>query len=672
MEGSTRARRANRVQKAAPKSRRRRRGEEPVAVTADFLASLPLFATLEPELRERLAPRMTHLDLPRGERLFEGPPADDKDSPVFLLLSGDVAVRRGEGGQPPRVANFVAAGEAYVQKLFVVEGTTALEVEAMVPVRALQMPYRDMNYAMRKSPAFRDAFGERLRPITERQKARFDDELQGDIARFIVAQRLTFAGRVKLKRMDICIECDGCYDACRTRHGTDRLGASEVKYGLTEIPQNCHNCAVPECLDKCKFGHLSRHPDTGEIVISDNCVGCTMCAQGCSFGAIRMHSVADLDIHKYFPNRDPEHKGQNMAQKCDNCSGYADQACITACPAGAMFQVDGAELFNYWEQFNVHKQPGFADVLSPEAAGRFSKRFWVVFSLLQIALLTWEVFGRLWWPAATFTTLFHGWGWLAMGVDPDKPLSGGGTFGHTIGYIGAGCMIGTQGYRLGKLFAPRFGSVQAWMDSHIWLGVLGGVYGFYHTAFIWREPIAVVTFALMMVAIVTGTVGRYLLYLVPRSAAGQQLALEEIQARIQALNQSIESKFKDRRVGFTVMTRVAQLDELANLPPPEVDDEGMARTRLLPSMVDLLKKDRAEMGAIDAMATELKAEVQEGKAEEVLALLKEKARLERSTKRHALLSVILKRYRVVHVVSSNIMFGALALHIVRSLMYLVG
>ena len=40
----------------------------------------------------------------------------------------------------------------------------------------------------------------------------------------LVQERLTFAGRVKLKRMDLCIECDGCYSACKDRHGTDRFG----------------------------------------------------------------------------------------------------------------------------------------------------------------------------------------------------------------------------------------------------------------------------------------------------------------------------------------------------------------------------------------------------------------------------------------------------------------
>ena len=72
------------------------------------------------------------------------------------------------------------------------------------------------------------------------------------------------------------------------------------------------------------------------------------------------------------------------------------------------------------------------------------------------------------------------------------------------------------------------------------------------------------------------------------------------------------------------------------------------------------------------MAARLGNSVREGKAREVAALLKEKARLERSVKRHAFLARILKRYRVVHVTSSYIMFGALLLHVIFALMYHVG
>ena len=667
------ARKESKVKKAAPKrGRKGRRGKkkEPVEVTPELLSTLPLFSLLSDELRASLAGRCTHVDIERGEHLHDAPPARPGDAPVFVILFGDVSVHRTEQGAES-ISNYLTVGDPYLQRLFAGERTTKMRLTAMCPVRAIRLAYRDVNYLLKHAQPFRDAFVERIRQIGDRQRVRFDDGFQQDIARFLVAERLTFSGRIKLKRMDICIECDGCYDACRTRHGTDRLGPSEVKYGLTEVPQNCHNCVVPECIDKCKFGQISRDPSTNEIVIADNCTGCTMCSKGCSFGAIRMHPVSELDMEKYFPNRSPDAKGKNIAQKCDNCTGYDDQACITACPAGGMFQVDGAEIFDYWQQFNVHQAPGFDQVESPEGIPRGWRRFWVIFTLINTFILTWECFGRLHWPELTFGTLFHMLGWAEAGIDPDAPFKAGDFFSHAMGYIGGFMMLSTQLYRLRRWT----GGTRVLMEAHIWTGILGGIYGLYHTAFVFSEPVAIATFATMVLAIVTGTVGRYLLFLVPRSQAGQQLALGELNGEIQQLNRRIEQNFIDVKAGYTTMMRVESFARKAEGPmvdPLTGSEEEGAQPSFWTGIFNLFGEDRRAKAHIEDMAADFGATVTDGKVDEVVGLLEEKARLERSVKRHAFLGKILKRYRVIHVTSSNIMFGALALHVVLSLMYHVG
>lgn len=667
----------SRVRKAAPKggSRRRRRGKAAPEVTIDaaFLQQIPLFAGLDEALRHRMASRVKHFDLARGEELYYAKPVADDDSPVFLVLFGDVNIARTTGVQE-EIVNYLSVGEAYVQKLFVKDDTRRIRLTAMCPMRALRINYRDINYLMTQDAAFRDRFLGAIQPVTQRQQDYFDDDFRQDIARFFVKERLTFSGRVKIKRMDICIECDACYDACRDRHGTDRLGASEVKYGITEIPQNCHNCVVPECIDKCKFGHISRDPGTNEIVIADDCTGCTMCAKGCSYGAIRMHSLADLNVKKYFPNRSPDAKGLNIAQKCDNCTGYEDRACITACPTGAMFQVDGVDLFKHWQQFTVHDAPGFGEVVSPENAPVKSTRpWWLAFTLLNVAFLIWECFGRLYWPSMSFGHLFYEWGLLSTDLDRFFPLKASAPFGHSLGYIGGAACILTQAYRLGKRWAPRFGSVQAWMESHIWFGILGAVYGFFHTAFVLKEWVAVTTFALMMAAVLTGIVGRWVVFLIPRTAAGDQLALADVVARIKAVNEAISSKFKSRGEGKTMIMRLDMLTnqsvaEAAAAMPSRADDAGEKKS-LFGSVFKLIGEDRRQAKAIEAMEAELGQKIDGDNAAAVMALMKEKARLERSTRRYAFMTRILRRYRVVHVWASNLMFIALAAHVVLSLMY---
>ncbi len=667
------ARNEKKVKKAAPKKGRKgRRGKKKPAieVTADFLATLPLFELLDADLRQNLVGRCTHVDIERGEHLYDEAPVRSGDAPVFIILFGDVSVHRTALGDES-IVNYLSVGDPYIQRLFVNDRTAKMRITAMCPVRAIRLGYRDVNYLLKHAPAFRERFVDRVRGIGERQRGRFDDSLQQDIARFLVSERLTFSGRIKLKRMDLCIECDGCYDACKSRYGTDRLGPSEVKYGLTEVPQNCHNCVVPECIDKCKFGHITRDPSTNEIVIDDNCTGCTMCSKGCSFGSIRMHPVSELDMAKYFPDRSPDAKGKNIARKCDNCTGYADQACITACPAGALFQVDGAEIFEYWQQFNVHQAPGFDQVESPEAIPRGWRRFWVALTIINTLILTWECFGRLYWPSLTFGSFFHMMGWTDAGIDPEAPFKAGDFFSHAMGYIGGFLMLSTQLYRLRRWT----GVTRALMEAHIWTGVLGGIYGLFHTAFVFGEPVAIATFATMVLAIVTGTVGRYLVFLVPRSQAGQQLALGELNEKIQQLNRRIEQNFIDVQAGYTMMMRVESFAQKAEGPmvnPLASEDEEAPQRSFWTGIFDLFGEDRRAQAYIDEMADEFGTTVTDGKVDEVVELLNTKARLERSVRRHAFLGKVLKRYRIVHVTSSNIMFGALALHVVLSLMYHVG
>jgi Fe-S-cluster-containing hydrogenase component 2/CRP-like cAMP-binding protein len=642
-------------------------GEGPAPVTPEKLAEVPLFSRLDDALRARLAPRTTWVEIARGEALFDGAPLADEESPVFVVVKGDVDVRRQRKGDKLEIVNYLSPGEAYFQKLFVSDETERLVLTAMCPVQALRVSYRDVNYVLKKAPEFRDDFSAAIKHVTERQTSRFDDGFQREISKFFVEQRLTFAGRVKVKRMDICIECDGCYDACRERHGTDRLGPSEVKYGLTEIPQNCHNCLVPECMDKCKFGHITISPETKEIVISDNCVGCTQCSRGCSFGAIRMHSLADLDLAKYFPDRKPDAKGKSIAQKCDNCTGYPDQACITACPTGALFQVDGARIFEYWQQFNVHQTPGHEAVASPEADTRRIRNAWIAFTLLNTLVLAWECLGRLHWPSLTFAELAFRMGFAATGVDPVEPFREGDAFSHALGYIGWALLGATQLYRLGKRFAPRFGSVPAWMEAHIYLGVLGGVYGLFHTAFSFHGLISLAAFFTMVLAIATGVLGRFVLYLVPRSRAGAQLELADLEARIRQLDRDIQHCFVDPREGATVMVKMEDLVA----PPPGADAEG-ERAPLWTGLVRLLGEDRAEKKKLVTLAAEIDGgSLQADRARALLRLMREKARAERSMRRHTFFARLLKRYRVVHVVASNIMFGALLLHVVYSLIYQV-
>jgi Fe-S-cluster-containing hydrogenase component 2 len=663
------------VKKRTPK--RKKKKSEKVVVDGPFLAKQTLFNTLDESVQNKIASLIQHKELKRKKVLFEGQPMDDAFSPVFLILYGDVAVYRtikdDQGTLHNEVSTYLTVGEVYVQKLHITDQTQEIRVESMCPVKILEFTYNELNYLFSKSIEFRNEFSSIIQSVTQRQAQRFNNRFQKEIAAFFVKERLTFARRVKIKRMDICIECDGCYDACRTRHGTDRLGASEVKYGITEIPQNCHNCVVPECIDKCNYGHITRDETTSEIVISDNCVGCTACSKGCSFGAIQMHPVETLDIERYFPNRDPEAKGKQIAQKCDNCTGYEDLACISACPTGAMFQVNGPDLFDYWEQFNVHKNPGFDTVISPEDSANKARPWWIVFTALNLILISYEWGSRTWIPEFSFGHFFKVWG-LTTDFDFAKPLSAAKGFGYVLGYMSAISMTITQLYTLGRKHAPKLGSIQMWMEIHIWFGFLGFIYGFYH-AFCnsnWKDWTGISTFVLFTTVMLTGILGRYFLFHIPRSQGGKELELEEIEQQLQTLNQEIERRFEDRREGYTMMLKIESLKNLqdASGGEKEVEEEEDAPNGFRAAIAKLRRLvigDQQHEQAIDALREEMGDKVKDGQTDEVLALMKEKARLVRGTKRASWLSKVLKSYRVFHVNIGYIIFVILVFYILYQL-----
>lgn len=640
-----------------------------VTVTSAELATFPLFSVVSEPLLRQLAPRFARHRVERGELLFDGPPIGGAAAPNFLLLSGDVAVSQGSASGALEVSNYLGAGECYLEKLFAGEELSTLRVEASCPVELVAFHYQDLITLFNQEPTFRDKFNEMIARVSARQRGHFNDQFQRKIAQFFVKERLTFSRRVKVKRMDLCIECEGCYEACRGRHGTDRLGSSEVRYGLTEVPRNCHNCLVPECIDKCPDGHITRSPESGEIVIADSCVGCSKCAEGCSFNAIQMHPVKGLDLERYFPERDPAARHPYIAQKCDNCTGYAEQACISACPTGALFEIDGPALFDSWEQFDVDQQPGFTEVPSPSDVAQGARVWGARFTLINLLAIGYECLTRLFAPELSV-------GWLLLNLASPEPyeidlyreqaLSARGTFGHSLGYIGGVAMLLSQLYYLGRRLAPRLGNLQLWMEFHVQLGFLGFIYGFYHTAFVWREPIAVATFALLTLTILSGVVGRYLLYLIPRARDRHEKRAQELEGLLQGASATQPGQLFSAGEGalYTLSELQGALQKATAEPQAGRDSAPSSRTAAW-------RARRAGERAAKRLLEQLTAApgATSESAEPLLKLLTEQLECRLSIRRSASLSRALKHYRIVHVAVGHLSFIALTLHIFRSLMY---
>ncbi len=128
-----------------------------------------------------------------------------------------------------------------------------------------------------------------------------------------------------------CESCDRCMVECAVRHSESknlfealnekpapmpRLSVT-IKDGLPHMAI-CQKCGKPRCRAACEFKAIHEHHDGNVVIDRNKCVGCWACVDACPFGAI-------------FKNKE-----KRISVNCDNCKGYPDLGCVTACPTNAI------------------------------------------------------------------------------------------------------------------------------------------------------------------------------------------------------------------------------------------------------------------------------------------------------------------------------------------------
>jgi Fe-S-cluster-containing hydrogenase component 2 len=152
--------------------------------------------------------------------------------------------------------------------------------------------------------------------------------------------------------------------------------------GNISIATACRHCQDPLCL-LCSRAGIARRP-SGEVYITENCIGCGICAERCPYNTIsivtlaeeRAQATAPDSLFQRFnallnkgygkeygkksrplvtspstprPLEGYDEMVKKIAVKCDLCAGYDNQACIQACPTGAAFRAQPASFFGSTE-----------------------------------------------------------------------------------------------------------------------------------------------------------------------------------------------------------------------------------------------------------------------------------------------------------------------------------
>src|SRR5438067_6602763 len=89
--------------------------------------------------------------------------------------------------------------------------------------------------------------------------------------------------------LDLCIHCNECEEACIRRHGHSRMNRKGMVVGNISIATACRHCQDPVCL-LCSRAGIARMP-SGEVYITESCIGCGICAERCPYDNISIVSL---------------------------------------------------------------------------------------------------------------------------------------------------------------------------------------------------------------------------------------------------------------------------------------------------------------------------------------------------------------------------------------------
>ncbi len=168
-----------------------------------------------------------------------------------------------------------------------------------------------------------------------------------------------------------CIGCGTCMSACSTVHKAQGLQShprlTVMRQGMATAPVMCRHCEDAPCAQVCPVQAISHEQD--KIKLNENrCVGCTLCAIACPFGAISFDGSRPIGLANSYDTFIPstirssnpstsnpaafghdilawEPGVKSIAVKCDLC-GFRENgpACREVCPTGAIVLVEGDAL----------------------------------------------------------------------------------------------------------------------------------------------------------------------------------------------------------------------------------------------------------------------------------------------------------------------------------------
>lgn len=116
-------------------------------------------------------------------------------------------------------------------------------------------------------------------------------------------------------------------------------------------------------------------------------------------------------------------------------------------------------------------------------------------------------------------------------------------YGHSMGIFGFILMLMTETlYSLRKRsHNARWGKMAEWLDFHIFTGLVGPYMVLLHSAWSFKGLAGILSL-LTLTIVLSGFIGRYIYTAVPRTPAGVELSLEELQENVNLLEKELAER----------------------------------------------------------------------------------------------------------------------------------
>ncbi len=285
----------------------------------------------------------------------------DKADGLYLIRRGSVTVSRVIAGKEI-VLSYVAAGNYVGEMALLSDAPRSATVRAAVPTEIIMLEARRFNDVMSSHSTVRATVDSKLMDRMRLNQAMESGE-SGNIISFLMQQGLGEATDVLLIDEALCIRCNNCEKACAETHGgTSRLNREAgPTFAQIHVPTSCRHCEHPHCMKDCPPDAIHRSA-SGEVFISDNCIGCGNCEKNCPYGVIQLAPVTKIPSRPSLiswlmfgigpePGPMPKNKDKTLAKKavkCDMCKDIkGGAACVRSCPTGAALRVSPEKFLSY-------------------------------------------------------------------------------------------------------------------------------------------------------------------------------------------------------------------------------------------------------------------------------------------------------------------------------------